>query len=314
MTNPRQLAIEHQAEVTAFMAIPGVDWEEVRERLALGGPDIPEPKPGPFQYLARVPYKEPLPPKQLSMWPTVEERIKEALPKIMMQRKQIKPRVKIIAKKFDLTEKEARKAYHRALEQMQLEMRREFYLDNQAYFEWEHTPEHFAYVKWWMSVLGEINRQQEKAAEKRIEDGEEHTIEIEQFDDLYPYLEIQRMGRGSYSGPMSVAAKYWLTEHDARVLWVNKRLRLVRGNENTLFNHRFITPEERRSRWDREREVPRHICSQCGADLEYNVVGFNSKMGYPDDGMLCLDCMGVDREYMESVASHYRSTGCHMFI
>jgi len=304
-------AIERQAEIDALLATPGVDLEEVRRRLFAITPSVPQPKPGPLQHLAQPHRKDPPSPRRIGLWPTLEEQVLEALPVIITQRKTDRARIRMVAERFDIQERDAKRLFHSAIEQLKHEMQYEFYRGNKTYFDYEHTPEYYAHCRWFLRTLDEINKRQDEEAEQKIDAGQDHIIAIESHEDLKQYLENQG-SRGWYSGPMSHAAELWLTEHDARILWVNKRLKLIRGHEATLFDHKFITMVELGIK--RDDIVPRHTCSQCDAVLDYNVIGFNRKLGYPDDGMLCLSCMGVDREYMESVANHYRVTGCNMFI
>ena len=175
-----------------------------------------------------------------------------------------------------------------------------------------HTPKHQEYVTAYLAEVDAKVAAAEKDFRERLADGREHVVAITPKRELGRHMDAPTWSEMDLHGPMSYGVAKWITEQDARILYVNGALKLIEGNEDTLFNHRFRTREELyRPDQTRQREEQRYTC-KCGKVLDYNTVGVNRKLGM--DEYQCLDCLGIDEEYAQSVITHYRGSGCNMFI
>lgn len=278
-------------------------------------PGYPRP-PSPIQTggvlhgLARYPRTDPPPPKQLSLIPTPEDDIIADIKRLAVSLKTKKARLRGIAKKHNITVQQAERLYKSAMERLKHELEYEKYVVNKEYYDWLNTPAHQEYVRLYLAETDRRLQEQERDFRERIANGQEHVVEVISNPELMKYMDIPWAAEMRYHGPMTKACN-WLTEHDARILWVNKALILKDGNEATLFNHQFLTKDEIRQT-PVDTVVPKEACAKCQTELDYNTVGFNRKIGMSD--YQCFKCLDVDPEYAKSVIAFYKSSGCNMFI
>lgn len=284
----------------------------------------PPPEPYNFQeapipqILHRIPHillmqRPPDPPvKQMTLFPTLEEKVYDRLGHYLARYKHKITRLKHISKEYDVDLPAARKAYEAAFDRLSQKATYEHYQRNREYIQWFHSPEGRQYFKNFKDWCDARLARNQAEFERRLADGVEHVVAIKCFDyDLRPVLDNPVWADMDGSGPITfMINRTGLTENDARILWVREYMTLRLGREETLFDHKFTTREELERR-RQERNENRVKCHRCDRELSYNDVGFAAKMGQPG---LCPGCIGADPEFVESVTQRYRSSGCQMFI
>jgi hypothetical protein len=156
-----------------------------------------------------------------------------------------------------------------------------------------------------------LQKQQEEY-EAGLKTGKEHLIEIDVDDEsIAKILDCPAFSNFHYHGPFRYLVELGIiSEHDAKVLYTKGYLKLLKGKESSLWDYAFqeFNPDELIN--------PDHLrCTECGMYLDYNMIGFNEKMGiHREEHYRCPDCLGASREYVAEVAQHYKSLGCTMFI
>lgn len=123
-----------------------------------------------------VPPKVKPPVRQVGLFPTLEDQVEEALPKIMAARRSVKKRVKMIAGKFGVTEKEAERAYKVALQRISDRFAYEHYERNKEWYAWVGSEEHKEYARLYMEDVERRNREADEDFRRRIAEGKEHVI------------------------------------------------------------------------------------------------------------------------------------------
>lgn len=287
-----------------------------------------EPPPEPFKYIGPPKFEYLIrkggfaegvdpPIKQQSLFPSLEDQVLDKIGYLLTKYKTIRARVRYICKRFDVDPSKGDRLYKKALSIFTHQLRYEHWIRNKDYFQWVSSEQGRQYLRN-LSRWSAGRRAREIADfERKLKEGLEHVVSIDahKAKDLLPVLDNVIWANMICSSPITfLIDQSGLTENDARILWANGYMRLVLGREETLFDHKFLTQEEFETRQAKRREEDikrRAKCERCGKMLSYNEIGFATKLGQTG---FCPTCLGADEEYVQSVARHYKSTGCQMFI
>lgn len=287
---------------------------DVLEELEKNIPQYKRPE-GEFTYLILPPWRikssifKGAMAEQLSLFPSIEDEIYQDMPKLLKQYKGTSTRIKNIAKNYGISINKAQKLYKAAFEKFVYELNRKHYLENKEYFDWLETPEAAAYIKQYIQKCDEEYERRKREFEQRIREGKEHVVRIEVNDnELQKLLDNPFYANIQYYGPFSALIQSsGLTEHDAKILWVNKHIQIEKGNPETILSYDF--PPKRTENHNKFK------CIICGAELDYNDIGINKKLGAKHERFFkCPKCIGITDDKKESIVRFYRSTGCNMFI
>ncbi|WP_422446001.1 hypothetical protein [Thermoanaerobacterium sp. DL9XJH110] len=247
--------------------------------------------------------------EQISLFPTIEDEIYQDMPKYLKRYSRHKTRIKNIAKKYNIDGKTAKKYYKAAYHRFVYELNYKHFMRNKEYFEWLHTPEAEEYIRQYIQECDEQTERYKKEFEQRIRDGKEHVVSLEVEDpEVEKLLDNPFYADIIYHGPFSALIQNpGITEHDARILLARGYIKIEQGDPDTILQYDFPPKKD---------ENPnRFYCINCGAELDYNDIGINKKLGAKDERFYkCPRCMGLKDEEKESMVRFYRSNGCNLFI
>lgn len=287
---------------------------DVLEELEKNIPQYKRPE-GEFAYLILPPWRikssifKGAMAEQLSLFPSIEDEIYQDMPKLLSEYQRASTRIKSIAKKYSISINKAKKLYKVAFDKFVYELNRKHYLENKEYFDWLETPEAAAYIKQYIQKCDEEYERRINEFEERVKKGLEHVVRLEVNDpELEKILDNPFFANVIYYGPFSTLLEGpGLTEYDARILWTRGYIQIEHGNPDTILNYNF--PPKRTDNPDKFR------CIICGAELDYNDIGINKKLGAKHERFFkCPKCIGITDDKKESIVRFYRSTGCNMFI
>ncbi|MFW5988176.1 MAG: hypothetical protein ACOCQA_01915 [bacterium] len=137
-----------------------------------------------------------------------------------------------------------------------------------------------------------------KKKQVKLKTGEDATVKVN-----FRGLPATRFN-GEMSGSIVFLSKF-ISEEELEIARKNQRIEVLSGNiESAINNCNF-------------RKDPPDIskCSNCNKELNYNIIGFNKKIGRKSEGnWLCLDCLDFDKSYFLKTVESYKSRGCKMFV
>jgi DNA gyrase/topoisomerase IV subunit A len=109
---------------------------------------------------------------------------------------------------------------------------------------------------------------------------------------------------GEASGSLVFLSQF-MDKKEFKIARKNKRIEVISGDFKSAINNCNF------------RKDPPDInkCLNCNKELDYNIIGFNKKIGRKSEGnWLCLDCLDFDEEYFLKTVESYKSRGCKMFV
>ena len=256
--------------------------------------------------------KEPPMPRQLSLFPTLEEQIIVELPNLPKRGKHQSTRIKWLAKKFEIPIPLAKRKYKVAMSILRAQVLYEEYCRFKDYFDWKETPEFHQYCKAYLAELEAKRAEELRIFNEKIARGEEHVVWIGELDhELNDILDnhIDCYQRGQC--PASFLAKR-MTRHDFEVLNSRGLIEVLRGDPATLKDHPYL--ESKPQPKEEPVSAPNVYYCQCGEILDYNIIGLNKKLGaYNDADFKCLRCLEMTEEEAHNIINYYKSSGCTLF-
>jgi hypothetical protein len=264
---------------------------------------------------------------EVKLFPDLHDKIREDLPNLWKFGKGKGTQIRNLAKKYKLIDKTTKdddpKAYKKALKTVQDALKTarqmlrhqllyEEYKLFPEYFDWLHTPEHFAYCRRFIEKVDAAYKRRCDEFETKVAAGTEHVVGIEWLDKSLN--EILDNPIGAYEAgqePMSHLVKR-MTRHDFDILMERGLIEIRLGDPETIGNYEFAAKRET------ERPVLRTLpkvekCVECGAILDHDTIGVSIKLGAGEGHYRCYACNNITEAEAKKLIEFYKSTGCTIF-